>query len=213
MEYEQFLALGLLPENDPAAAGQPVGAPANRDALSEAHQLQLMLGLMSMAEPDDLHPFGNYRVNGVDHYGVLPNVLTAEGAFAGHVTREALTAPPPLSEASYADFNPDGPDDVLTYLGLDAAPAEPEPPADPFYDPSGVSRDPDMDLFAGGLPAPYVEPQGANPEFGGFTPDTISSLEDVLGPDVSSVARLGGPFAGYSPDQLTARLRDLVRRA
>ena len=208
MTYEEYMSLGLLPANDP----QAVQAPVQRDALSEAHSLQIMLNAMfAPPPPTQLYPFGNYYgPGGTPHYGVLPNLLTSEGAFAGHVVNEAVAAP----TEHFAEPYPIDAFDEL--FGSTEPPADPE--YDPFAHPTGISTDPGMGFFDEAHTAPAIAPDMleqeylSNPQVYGWD-DSIAGVADLLGPSVSQVSRLGGPFAGYSPDALTSRLRELVRRA
>lgn len=223
MAYPDYMALGLLPP----ANDQPVAY--GRDVISEAHERQILLNLLfGRLTPDDMRAWRNtYTPHGetvVAHYGPNAPELTTAGAFAGHIVATAQLASSAVGYDELGVF-----DEVLGLLGLADDEDEDEvqtPEFDPFAHPSGVSTDPDMGLqgrpffdepFEAPAPMPpVVYAPGRNPAdraVYGWQDDTLAGLADALGPSITSVSRLGGPFAGYTPDALTARLRELVRRA
>lgn len=186
MTYEDFMSLGLLPDSTPSA--QP---PAQRDTLSEAFKLQMLLNLAfgEMAEHEAPEAQEEDELN----------TLTAERGFAGHMAQQALYAPPEPSSVYVAE--PRGMDAAGMLFGDDSA----EPPMEDMA--AGRPTAPDFGLFGQmPMPMPPTQPDAS------FAPATMNGLADALGPDVSSVSRLGGPFAGYTPDMLTRRLQELVRR-
>lgn len=196
MTYEDFMTMGLLPDST-----QEQMLPATRDTISEAFKLQMLLNMV----------FGEQRHEAQegeedDDAGgavLTPNTLTAERGFAGHMAKQAM----PISPSAYytaEGYNTSAEDMLFGGAEEDGMSAE-----------HGRPTDPGLGLFApmNDMPPPAAfSPAGPTDHELAFSPQTMNGLADALGPDVSSVARLGGPFAGYTPDMLTRRLQELVNR-
>lgn len=203
MTYDEFMSLGLLQDGT-----QEPPPPVNRDTISEAFKLQVAMNML----------LGNNRaaplVSPDTTYGNVP-IMSSERGFAGHIAQQAVAALP-LSTAN--EWLPDtSPYDTsaASMLGLegeDDAPPMLGPPPQPDNI-NGITTDPNVGLFDEYAPAPTASDPLLNPQVsGGFLPQTMNGLADALGPDISSVSRLGGSFDGYTPDMLTRRLQELVRR-
>lgn len=204
-DFLDFMSLA----SDETREGEQVFVPDDRDLLREAGRIQDMINLMELERLS--RPLMD---------------LTSAGAFAGHISKEALRPATPTGLDPFADdLLTDDPFGLTDIMGMDTV-FEEAWEENLAYDEAlnsdmGISTDPTLGLFDTGeydLPFYHGEASDLNtsPRYDnavGFEDSTIAGLADALGPDFSSVSRLGGPFAGYGPDELTSRLRSLVKQA
>ena len=223
--YDTYRSLALLPDGE----DRPV---YSRDALSDAHKVQLMLGLMSLNDYSELYGWGPYYNGPWPHYGVM-----SPATIFNDIAHDARMLPNPNAEfaATYIDDPFAVQEQVMDLLGLsDGDEDDDEDDAEDYTrltTSRGIDTRPDIGLGYGGegypalldddITAPAVLPydptpvqslRPLHPDVYNVPTSVMRGLANVLGPDVSSVSRLGGGFAGYSNDELAQRLRSLVRR-
>lgn len=225
-ELDQLL-FGPATQNDNTK--QPMGnGVATRDALSEAHQMQLLLDMLHDTHTGVRHHGPQVHVE-INHSGVTVPSYASAASDGPHGFAKSIADKFPSTSLISA---PEKVDDLLDIFRsmdmeqLDDGPRERysdtgmDEPVNPVI--SGVTTDPSVDFLAAPPALGFADMAGVSgftPEsaqtdqFTGFSSDVLGPLADALRPDIADVSRLGGGFAGYTePDRMLERIRQLVRQ-